>query len=217
MLFLFVFSFLYSLFIIFTFNLLPYKWLCDYNAETLSLPNPKKISMRIYFFPVYLFTFICTYIFLDCSYSILEISTSIILILLLVHIGLSDIFYMIIPDQHIILIFILGLLNVSTYSIYSQLAGLFVGALPFFLLLCLGLLIQKKEYIGFGDIKLMASLGFLVGYIDIINIYFLSCLLSGIFFIFLSLLNRIIGKNSTLKSAPFAPFIILSVIFCIPT
>lgn len=208
-------SSVYSIFIIYTFNLLPYKWFCDYGTEYKKLSQQNYIPQHIYFLPVFLFTFICIKFFLNSFCDFFQLFIYIILILLFVHICLSDIFYMIIPDQHILLIFSLGLLDIPYSNISSKIIGFFTGVLPFLILLIIGLLLKNEEYIGFGDIKLMASLGFLVGYTNIINIYIISSLLSGIFFILLLIFIKITKKNTSLEFLPFAPFIIFSCIFCI--
>lgn len=205
----------YSIIIIYSFNLLPYKWLCDYNADTLDSSFPKYVSLTFYFLPVLLYTSLTIFFLFSTPHSFLDSTTNIIMILLLSHICFSDILYMIIPDQHIILILILGLLNLTTENMSYKISGFFVGALPFLILLISGLILKKEECIGFGDIKLMSVLGFLLGYVDILTLYMISSLLSGISFIILTLLNTFMKKNNKLNYMPFAPFISVSYIFCI--
>nr|WP_315023509.1 A24 family peptidase [uncultured Aminipila sp.] len=205
----------YSIVIIYSFNLLPYKWLCDYNTDTSASPLQKYVSLTFYFFPVFLYTSLIIFFLFSTPHSFLDSFTNIIMILLLSHICLSDILYMIIPDQHVILILILGLLNLTTENISNKIFGLLAGALPFFILLIAGLILKKRECIGFGDIKLMSVLGLLLGYVDILNLYMISCLLSGMSFIILTLLNTFMKKNNKLNYIPFAPFISFSYVFCI--
>ncbi|GEM_PF-1437711 len=214
-LFLSLVSVIYTWIILHTFNRLPYKWLCDYDAvfSAASENVQKLVSMRLYFFPVFLFTFLNIFFLFTSSFSPLIIFTGISMILLLIHISLSDIQYMIIPDQHILMIILLGFLNLNAHNIFSKLAGLTAGALPFFIILTAGIFLKKKEYIGFGDIKLMGALGFLLGYVEIFNIYLLSGLLSGTSFIILALLS-FKEKNFKGFCLPFAPFITLSLFFC---
>lgn len=208
-------SSLYSILIIYSFNLLPYKWLCDYNSDNLNSSSQKKLSLPRYFLPVFLYTTINLFIILSSSHSShLQVFTQITMIFLLAHISISDILYMIIPDQHILLIFILGLLNISSNTIWYKLIGILAGALPFYILLTVGLILKKEEWIGFGDIKLMSALGFLLGYTDILNIYVISSLLSTIWIIILLPTILLTRKNNAINHLPFAPFISLASIFC---
>lgn len=206
---------IYSIFIIFSFNLLPYKWLCDYNADTSDSLLQKYAPINFYFFPVFLYTSLIIFFLFTTPHSYLALFTNIIMILLLSHICLSDILYMIIPDQHVILILVLGLLNLTTEDMFYKILGLLVGALPFLTLLITGLILKKEECIGFGDIKLMSALGLLLGYADILNLYMISCFFSGISFIILTLLKTLMKNNNKLNYIPFAPFICFSYIFCI--
>ncbi|MHC1722614.1 MAG: prepilin peptidase [Aminipila sp.] len=203
----------YSALILYTFNLIPYKWLCDYNTDISDCPLVKHVSLTFCFIPVFLYTSFTIFFLFHEPHSLLNLFTNIIMILLLSHICLSDILYMIIPDQHIFLILILGLINFTIENLPYKIFGFILGALPFLLLLIVGLILKKEEYIGFGDIKLMAVLGLLLGYVGILNIYMISCFLSGITFILLTLLNIFRKKNNKLSYVPFAPFISISYFF----
>lgn len=205
---------LYSAFIIFTFNLLPYNWLSDYNTDISTCPSPKYISFTRYFFPIFLYSSSIIFCLSKTSPSILDAATGLVMILLLSHISLSDILYMIIPDEHVIFIFLISLLKLTSSNISCKLLGILAGALPFVILLIVGMLFKKEECIGFGDIKLMSALGFFLGYENILHLYILSCLLSGIALAILSLRNILLKRNNLSNFVPFAPFISFSYIFC---
>lgn len=206
---------LYALLIIYSFNLLPYKWLCDYNTDMRYCPKQRHLSITSCFVPIFLYTSSIVFFLLRIPQSTLEVATTLVMILLLSHISLSDILYMIIPDQHVLLIFFISLLNLTADNLSFKLLGLLAGALPFVVLLIAGILLKNKECIGFGDIKLMSVLGFLLGYANILNLYIISCLLSGTFLMILTIKNTLIKQNSKSNFVPFAPFISFSYIFCI--
>ena len=69
-------------------------------------------------------------------------------------------------------------------------------------------LILKKEGMGFGDVKLMASLGLLFGVKDILVITLLAFLIGAIVGIIL-LVTKKKDKNSYI---PFGPFIVIATI-----
>jgi leader peptidase (prepilin peptidase) / N-methyltransferase len=128
-----------------------------------------------------------------------------------------DLRHKIIPDSFIIIFGILSL----TYSYFvlqspvsSLLYGLLLVPLPFFLIW----LASAGRYIGFGDVKLMAAMGALLGvkegfsavlisfwigfvYVSLAFIYHLAFKLLGL---------RGRGKEITMKSElPFAPFLVV--------
>lgn len=210
----FVSSIAYSAIIIYSFNLIPYKWLCDYDADISDCPAQKLLSFPLHFFLIFLFTLFNLLLIFSQPHSILNIFTSVMMTGILAHICLSDILYLIIPDQHILLIFILGFLNVNLENAGYKLTGIFAGALPLLLLLALGLLLKDREYIGFGDIKLMGALGFLTGCTNILNVYIISSFLSGIFFLIIAFLTVIKMVRTTPAFMPLAPFISLAFTAC---
>lgn len=70
--------------------------------------------------------------------------------------------------------------------------------------------------LGGGDVKLFTAMGFIYGASAIIEVMFISFILSGIFIVFTKGIYRIIPRFSTLnfkKEIPFVPFISSS--FCL--
>lgn len=200
--------------IILTFSKIPDHWLCDYHVPKENFLSRFSLSSRKQLMVILFFTFFVNLFVYHVESPFMRVLYWIMLVIL-IQISIADILYMIIPDQHIILIFGLGLLILSKDSFVSQLIGLFMGALPFLAVLILGILLKNTECIGFGDIKLMSALGFLAGVETILKIYMVSCLLAG-FFSFFTIISKVGKDEECLKSyMPLAPCICLSSVLCI--
>ncbi len=118
--------------------------------------------------------------------------------------------FTLIPDECHIIIAVIGavnlLFNLSNWN--SYLLGAIIGGGSFYVLGLLALLIYKKEGMGFGDVKLMASLGFLFGLKTILVITILSFAIAAVISIILIAL-----KKKTVDSyIPFGPFIVIAVV-----
>ncbi|MEG2310655.1 MAG: A24 family peptidase [Clostridia bacterium] len=118
--------------------------------------------------------------------------------------------YQLIPDEVHILIVFVGIINLFMHITlwYNFLLGALIGGAIFYLLNLLALLIFKKEGMGFGDVKLMASLGFLFGIKYILVIALVSFILGAI--VGGSLM--IIKKMNSDSYIPFGPFIVIAAI-----
>lgn len=119
-----------------------------------------------------------------------------------------DFRYQLIPDETHIVILILGIINLflNINMWWSYLAGAAIGAGIFWGLGILALLIFKKEGMGFGDVKLMAALGFIFGikYTLVITLvsFFLGAIIGGILII--------LKKSEVDGYIPFGPFIVIA-------
>ena len=151
-------------------NRAPAAWFCDY-GET---PSPKaacgtRFSYRRVGIPCTVLLCVCNalcfFLYGVCLYSAL-LCLSMILMLL---IALSDRKYTIIPDQFTAALALLcaagavcDLLSGQFFitSWWSPLAGGACGAALFLLLNLFSRALYKKDGIGFGDVKLLAHLGF---------------------------------------------------------
>lgn len=116
--------------------------------------------------------------------------------------------YRLIPDETHIIIALAGLVNfiVNISNWWNYLLGALIGGAIFWGLGLLSLLIFKKEGMGFGDVKLMASLGFLFGIKNILVITLVS-------FVFGALIGGamlIIKKDENDGYIPFGPFIVVA-------
>ena len=93
---------------------------------------------------------------------------------------------------------------IFTQDIMLSLAGGIVGYLSIWLIIYLYKQIRKKEGMGLGDAKLMASIGFLFGWQSIPLILFVASLLA-----LLVAMPSLMEKKKSLKSKiPFAPYLI---------
>lgn len=132
-----------------------------------------------------------------------------------------DVKYMIIPHTSCFIILAMGIIkNIYLFSIdnlISSVLGLLVGGLFFYLINLIFGLFSKKTGFGFGDIKLLASIGFLVGLKDIVVIIIMSIFISAIFSLLFLLYNHILKKKK--EYIPFGPFIVIStfVVMIVPS
>ena len=118
--------------------------------------------------------------------------------------------YQLIPDETHIVILIVGIINfiLNINLWWDYLLGALIGGAIFFSLNLLALLIFKKEGMGFGDVKLMASLVFMFGikYTLVITLvsFFLGAIVGGTLLI--------IKKKDADGYIPFGPFIVIATI-----
>ena len=104
----------------------------------------------------------------------------------------------------LIFAFITGLTNVNLFL--DKIYGLLAGGGIFLIITLIGGLIAGKEAMGCGDVKLMASLGLIFGFINIIMIAVISFLLGAI----ISIILLVSKKKKSDEYIPFGPFIILA-------
>ena len=128
-----------------------------------------------------------------------------------------DIKYMIIPHTSCFVILFMGIIkNVLLFSkedIISSILGLIAGGMFFYLVNLIFGLFSKKTGFGMGDIKLLASIGFLIGFKAIIVVIIMSIFMSAIFSLLFLLYNFITKKKE--EYLPFGPFIVLSTLIVI--
>ena len=137
---------------------------------------------------------------------------------------ITDINHMIIPDTSSVLILASGILNIlfnfSKEAVISSLLGMLFGFGILFVINLVFEKITKTEGFGFGDMKLLGSIGLFVGLKSIAVIFFESILISSIFGIVFIVYKKIQqkrkGKKNTKKLIdtylPFGPAIIISTI-----
>jgi leader peptidase (prepilin peptidase) / N-methyltransferase len=130
-----------------------------------------------------------------------ELVLALTLISMFIIIIVSDIHYMIIPDKILIWfagIFLLERIIWPLHPWWDSLAGAVTG---FVLLLIIALV--SKGGMGFGDVKLYALLGFILGFKLVLMSFFLSTLYGAVLG-GLALLFRIVKRRQPI---PFGPFI----------
>ena len=165
----------------------------------------KKISI---IYPVVEFTtgllFAISYFIFGFSY---EFIIAIIVSSFMVIVIVSDINYLIIPDEitlfFSILIFIVKVVVEGLKSAgFALLSGAFLFGIMYFIM-CLGNFIFKKESLGGGDVKLMFFVGLVIG--PLLGTF--SIFLSSIIALPLSLLVFLKNKDNVI---PFGPFILIA-------
>lgn len=115
-----------------------------------------------------------------------------------------------IPDECHFIILFAGVINFffNLTSWWTYILGAIVGAAIFWGLGKIALLIFQKEGMGFGDVKLMAALGFMFGLKNILVItlvsFFIGAIIGGLLLIF--------RKKEASSYIPFGPFIVVATI-----
>src|SRR5574344_250770 len=119
-----------------------------------------------------------------------------------------DFKYQLIPDETDIVIILCGVINLifNLSNWWNFLLGAVIGGAIFYFLNLLALLIFKKEGMGFGDVKLMASLGFLFGIKNILVITLVSFIIGSI----IGIIIMIIKRKEKEEYIAFGPFIVIS-------
>lgn len=139
----------------------------------------------------------------------IELLISIVLICVLLVVIVSDIEYMIIPDEILILgSILLLLLNTMKDGIYGLAFSVINGIIAFcimYVIKMLGDFLFKKESLGGGDIKLIGMLGILFNYQSIIATIFLGSILALPYALFVTFLK----KDNII---PFGPFLSIGAI-----
>ncbi len=198
-------GFLAGYFAVYAFNKFPAIWFCEYGEK----PDKKMLSeeaQRIRSYPwkpalAMIFTVICIKLGIEnWQFAI----PAIIAIWVIVEIIIADKLYMIIPDQFIILLAVTGFGFIPFYDNFlAPIWGTLLGLAPMILIYLIGKLFFKKEIMGFGDVKLMAALGFLLGPFGIIFTFIVGFISSGAFFGIALLLKKIKIKDEE----PLGPFL----------
>lgn len=190
----------------FVINMVPAKWLCDYN-ETPSdeLLSGKRVIYKksgiIVSIVMSLALAMCRLQF-NKGYDIYFILLAVI-IFFAVMIAVSDFKYTIIPDQFTVALGIAGL-ALSTYDIvsgnkilhngwWSPIVGALIGSAVMILIDLLGMWIYKQDGMGFGDVKLFFAVGLFTGFPGTIYALILSIITAAVCFVVIIL---VLSKNS---------------------
>lgn len=168
--------------IIYIFNKMPASWLCDYGekpSEELSDPYTQRIKGYPWRW-IYAAGFSCLLVrlsFFDVQFAAAALFACWALLI----IGLADLKYMIIPDQFVIMLALtaFGFIPFQT-SLWQPAAGAAIGGGVMLITSLLGGAVFKKEVMGFGDVKLFASLGLALGAKGTIIVLIGASLCSGI-------------------------------------
>lgn len=191
----------------FLFNKFPAKWYCDYDEEPSEELLGRRVSFKGSGIILSIITAICLMLCrlqfnkgFNILFAILGLS-----IIILFMITVSDFKYTIIPDQFtaaLALVFLAVVVydRVRNYNIFSSewwqpLAGAAIGGGAMLLINALGVLIYKKEGMGFGDVKLFAAIGILTGFPGTIYTIFISLIIACIGFIVTLIITKAVSKR----------------------
>ncbi len=171
----------------------------------------------------YALIFFILFVLIVKSYNVLNVITYSLLFFSLMLAFILDYKFMIIPDTSSILILFSGIINLifnfNRENIISSILGFIVGGITLFIIDFIFEKITKTEGFGFGDMKLLASIGLMFGLKAIIVIMVLSIVFSAIVGIIYLVRNKILKKdNKKLIDSylPLGPFIVVStLIICI--
>lgn len=133
----------------------------------------------------------------------------IILILCLCGIVYKDIKEFIIPNIFNLIIAVLGIvLGVIENNLSERVITSSLIVFPFIIIYCYGYDIFQRECLGVGDIKLVISLGLILGRVD----YFIIVLFFNLIFLLASifLIIRYLFKREFPRVIALGPFIVLS-------
>ena len=139
-----------------------------------------------------------------------------LLIPMLISAFLIDLKLQIIPNRLTLTIFETGLVftfaetllatNFGISIFIDNILGALVGGGIFLLITLIGGAIAGKEAMGFGDVKLMAALGFFFGWVNMILISVMSFLFAAV----VSIVILIARRKKFSEYIPFGPFIVVA-------
>lgn len=133
-----------------------------------------------------------------------------ILLLAIIHIDIKKLY---IPNFLNLLLLMLGIYYKGTDLITIEISIIGMGVYTAPIIILYGYLsdLLKKEVFGFGDIKLLLALGYILGYTNLYDIYIyymIAFSLGAIMGIILGILKKDFRGES-----PFSPFLILGFLF----
>lgn len=188
---------------VYAFNHMPAQWLCDYGE----VPEEDKLQrQRINSRPwkaLFSVLMVAGGVKLAADDFLFALPVMAVMWLLII-ISIADAKYMIIPDQAVITLAVcaVGFVNYHSNPI-DMLYGALCGGGVMLLMAILGRLISGKEAMGFGDVKLMAALGFITGLKGIIVITIGMSVISAMAFAVLIAVKKVKRTDSK----PLGPYI----------
>lgn len=188
---------------VYAFNHMPAQWLCDYGE----VPEEDKLQrQRINSRPwkaLFSVLMVAGGVKLAADDFLFALPVMAVMWLLII-ISIADAKYMIIPDQAVIALAVcaVGFVNYHSNPI-DMLYGALCGGGVMLLMAILGRLISGKEAMGFGDVKLMAALGFITGLKGIIVITIGMSVISAMAFAVLIAVKKVKRTDSK----PLGPYI----------
>lgn len=183
----------------------------DFFTQYLTSATPKYLLMSItaisYIALLYIYGFS------------LDTLKYIILIPMLINVFIIDYKKQIIPNRLTLTMFEIGLIfifmqviintNIGINTFLNSILGMFLGGGLFLIITLIGELIAKKEAMGFGDIKLIGTLGLFLGKTNIISTIIIAFLIAAIASIIMLVISKI-RKKKIMEYIAFRPFIALA-------
>lgn len=196
-------------------NVVPAKWLCDYDEEPdESLLGTRHIFKQSGIYTSALFAIFNIGIFIFFGYSYYTIFFLLISYTMLL-ITMSDFKYTIIPDQFTIILALLCVALAVTDLLTNQIfikewwsipLGAICGGGSLMLINLLSVLLFKKLGMGFGDVKLMLALGACLGFPMVFSGLMLAIMVAFLYIVFL-LVKKAVSKKEISSYFPFGPFL----------
>lgn len=221
-------GFLAGMLTVYTFNKMPASWLCDYGEkprQELTDPYVQRLRGMPWRW-VYAVGFIALCLRLSLAgeemvFVQLAVAGLFACWTLLI-IAIADLKYMIIPDQFVILLALVAVgfapfyLNSSEKTggesiltaigpdgVWQPVIGMCIGGGFMLMVAGVGSLIARTEVLGFGDVKLCAAMGLLLGPVGTIVSIALATIASGI----VSAVGLIVGGYKLREAKPLGPYL----------
>jgi prepilin signal peptidase PulO-like enzyme (type II secretory pathway) len=208
--------------VVYVYNRMPARWLCDYDEEPDERHLPPRVAKQpwgvLFSATMALATFkVATLVSWQYAAAMLPALCALLLI------SLADRKYRIIPDQFVIVLAVTGIgfaaigrkfapftsnepdvaAVMARLGFLSPIFGLLMGGGAFLAVSLIGKIVTKQEVMGFGDVKLMAVCGLISGADGVLLIMVMTALSSAMTFVFL--MSR--GKLKRTDDEPLGPFI----------
>lgn len=191
--------------LVYIFNRIPAKWLCDYNEEPGEELLNTEVRMRSVPYK-YIFSalFSCCLIYLSVRYGGEYAIVSSFALFVMYLAALCDWKYMIVPDELVILLTAstIGFLPMKLRIFRELLFGFLAGVIIALALFALGKLLFRKPGIGGADIKLYSAIGLMTGVRGVISVFLITTVLSGLGFF----LSTVVKKGSFKDQKPLVPY-----------
>lgn len=190
---------------VYIFNKMPAGWLCDYGEKpSAELSDPH--IQRVKGYPwrwIYAAAFSCLLVRLTL-FDVQFAAAGLFACWALLIIGLADLKYMIVPDQFVIMLALSAFGFIPFHeAFWAPVIGAAIGGGVMLIAALLGGVAFKKEVMGFGDVKLFASLGLALGPKGTIVVLIGASLCSGI----AAAIGLASGKYRKDDMKPLGPYI----------
>ena len=190
--------------VVYVFNRIPAKWLCDYDEEPderlkdTSVQRIKGYPWKLAFSGFFAAGAI-SLVFYDWQFC----AAAVVFCWALLIIAIADGKYGIVPDQFVILTAISAMGFIPFHdSPVQPVLGALLGAGVMLLSALAGKIIFKRETLGFGDVKLFAAAGLALGFEGTLAVLIMSSVISALVFS-IRLIRKKIRKDDMQPLGPY--------------